>query len=77
MVIAALLLHNVASFAIGPPTLSCSTVRCGTGNKCVMAEPQNCVGCPLTPKCVQQECNTGCSSPCFFTSRCVLVATNW
>ncbi|KHJ80400.1 hypothetical protein OESDEN_19925 [Oesophagostomum dentatum] len=61
----------------GPvPSLNCNTVRCAAGNKCVMAEPQNCVGCALTPRCVQQECNTGCTSPCFFTQRCVLVATN-
>ncbi|KHJ88862.1 hypothetical protein OESDEN_11332 [Oesophagostomum dentatum] len=74
-----LLFQGVCSFqfTIAPPiSLNCNFVRCGAGNKCVMAEPQNCVGCPLTPKCVQQECNTGCTSPCIFFQRCVLVATN-
>ncbi|KHJ89368.1 hypothetical protein OESDEN_10809 [Oesophagostomum dentatum] len=41
-----------------------------------MVQPQNCPSCPLTPRCVQQECNTACFRPCFFLQRCVLVATN-
>ncbi|KHJ87202.1 hypothetical protein OESDEN_13028 [Oesophagostomum dentatum] len=89
---ATLLFHDTASQAIGKyardvftyerecsnsaNVLNCNNVRCAAGNKCVMAEPQGCVGCPLRPRCVQQQCNTGCASPCRIPNRCVLVATN-
>ncbi|KAL6741544.1 hypothetical protein Aduo_014786 [Ancylostoma duodenale] len=60
--------------AIAPP-IAC-IFFCILGKKCVIVEPQNCVGCQQIPQCVQQECDTSCVLPCPFLSKCVLVATN-
>ncbi|KAK6756607.1 hypothetical protein RB195_014806 [Necator americanus] len=57
------------------PNLSCTTIFCKSGYKCVMLVPDDCVGCQPFPRCVQQECNTSCVLPCPFFSTCVLVSS--
>ncbi|RCN43167.1 hypothetical protein ANCCAN_10854 [Ancylostoma caninum] len=61
--------------AIVPFPIACN-LFCIQGYKCAIVEPQNCVGCKPTPRCVQKECDTSCVLPCPFLSKCVLVATN-
>ncbi|CAJ0591642.1 unnamed protein product [Cylicocyclus nassatus] len=73
----ALLLASVATYAVEAQGATCANTRCQSGYKCVLVEPQNCVGCPNAPRCVQQECNTNCVLPCPFRYSCVLVATSW
>ncbi|WKY10776.1 hypothetical protein Q1695_002831 [Nippostrongylus brasiliensis] len=55
------------------PILTCASVDCIQGYKCVMTEPADCVGCSLRFQCVQQQCDTTCT--CGKLSNCVLVAT--
>ncbi|CAJ0591638.1 unnamed protein product, partial [Cylicocyclus nassatus] len=69
----ALLLASVATYAVEAQGATCANTRCQSGYQCVLVEPQNCVGCPNVPRCVQQQCNTGCYLPCGFYQRCVLV----
>ncbi|KAK6758564.1 hypothetical protein RB195_016034 [Necator americanus] len=57
------------------PLLSCATVRCAPGYKCVMLVPDDCVGCRAFPRCVQQECDTSCLLPCLAFYKCVLVSS--
>ncbi|KAL6741580.1 hypothetical protein Aduo_014818 [Ancylostoma duodenale] len=66
--------YELSILAIARP-IACIFL-CILGKKCVIVEPQNCVGCQQIPQCVQQECDTSCVLPCPFLFKCVLVATD-
>ncbi|EYC18765.1 hypothetical protein Y032_0026g1354 [Ancylostoma ceylanicum] len=81
-ILGAILLHGVAAVTVDDASdvsiarpIACIFL-CILGKKCVIVEPQNCVGCQQVPQCVQQEYDTSCNLKCPFFSKCVLVATN-